>query len=132
MDAQALNAVLLLIAVAAAAVAVAYHRRAARLECELDSRRQDPLEGELVIVSTPKPDDQSIRGLVTRTTPAGGLLLTGAVYLERQTVRGGREEVVEVPAAGAIVVPAFSSAQIITDVVAQAEAPADVAQLRSA
>lgn len=115
MDVLGLAAVLFLIACAAAAVVYGC-RRIRDLEGELEAHRVSPLEGELVIVNTARPDDQSIRGLVARETAAGALVLTGAVYLERNAVRGGREEVIEVPAAGAIVVHNPSTTQIVTDV----------------
>lgn len=135
--------VLLILLAASAAAAVAYRRfarlekRAALLERELEERRREPLEGELVIVTTPKPDDRSMRGLVSRVTDAGALVLTGTVYLETQATRGGGVEIREVPAAGVTVVPSYSRAQIVTDVVGQAEDTndaelAEAVQLRAA
>lgn len=124
MDVLGLAAVLFLIACAAAAAVYGCRRGLRRirdLEGELEAHRSSPLEGELVIVNTARPDDQSIRGFVVRETAAGALVLTGAVYLERNAVRGGREEVIEVPAAGAIVVHNPSSTQIVTDVYRRGE-----------
>lgn len=114
MEAVALGLVgLLLILLGAAGAAIAVARRElvlvrgdfddaveaarhARRELEQD-RRLRVLEGELVVVNTPKPDDQSIRGVVRQELESGLLVLTGAVYLERD-VDHGRQVVREVPA----------------------------------
>lgn len=88
----------------------ACRERVAELEGELAARAASPLEGELVIVNTPAPDDQSIRGVVVRELNDGGLLLAGAVYLERVTARGGLEEVQE-RHVGDVIVPSYSFAQ---------------------
>lgn len=71
-------------------------------------RDRRPLQGEHVIVNTPKPDDQSLRGFCVEELSRDRLRLTGAVYLEPD----GRSGVVEVPA-GDVVVPAYSWAQVI-------------------
>lgn len=49
------------------------------------------LEGELVLVNTPRPDERTFRGLVVRELPAGELELRGAEELERVPARGGED-----------------------------------------
>jgi hypothetical protein len=94
-------------------LADAVERAAARRhELELAAlERGGELEGELVIVNTPRPDDQTLKGVCRRELASGGLVLEAAVYLERRPSRGS-EEVDEVPA-GDVVVPAYSFAQIV-------------------
>lgn len=77
----------------------AARRRGHELE---QARRARVLEGELVVVNTPKPDDQSIRGVVDRELDNGLLCLKAAVYLERDVARG-RETVREVPVGDVVV-----------------------------
>lgn len=60
------------------------------------------LEGELVVVNTPKPDDQSVRGVVRQELESGLLVLAGADYLERDHDRG-RETVRVVPVGDVVV-----------------------------
>lgn len=77
--------------------------RAHRLGRELaEAAHSRVLEGELVVVNTPKPDDQSVRGVVNRELESGLLVLTAAVYLERDRARG-RDTVREVPVGDVVV-----------------------------
>lgn len=93
------------------------HRTALEAElvkanAELAEHRRSPLEGELVIVNTPRPDDQSIKGVCVRDLGrAGGMVLEAAVYLDRG-IEHGREVPREVPA-GDVVVDRYSWAQIV-------------------
>lgn len=87
--------VLLALALAAAAlivagaVAVYLCRAGRRLEASLESMRAGlcSLEGRHCVVNTKRPDDQSIRGVVSEQYDDGGLLLRAAAYLEP----GGQE-----------------------------------------
>jgi hypothetical protein len=88
-------------------------RSAEVLELELAKLRgeleESDLVGELVIVNTPRPDDQTLKGVCRRDRgPDRGLVLEAAVYLEPR----GQGQVAEV-AAGDVVVPAYSWAQIV-------------------
>lgn len=74
--------------------------------------RRPILEGKLLLVNTPKPDDQTLQGVCRAELAGGGLLLEGAVYIDRVPVRGGGEEPREVPA-GTVVLPRYSFAQIV-------------------
>lgn len=74
--------------------------------------RRPSLVGELVVVNTPQPDDQSLRGIVRHELDNGGLVLTAAVYIDREHGRGGESTPVEVPA-GDVYVPSYSWAQIV-------------------
>lgn len=82
--------------------------RLRRLELERGRRR---LEGELVVANTPRPDDQSIRGVVVRELDGGGLELRAAVYLERELERGA--ETVREVAAGDVVLPRVAWVQVL-------------------
>lgn len=109
---------LLLVLVGAALTALVAARNVAdRLEAERDAagqrlrllgreleqaKRTRVLEGELVVVNTPRPDDQSVRGVVEQELDNGLLVLKGAVYLERIPGRG-REEVREVSVGDVVV-----------------------------
>lgn len=75
--------------------------RHARHELATDKTRR-VLEGELVVVNTPKPDDQSVRGVVRQELESGLLVLAGAVYLDRDRDRG-RDTVREVPVGDVVV-----------------------------
>jgi hypothetical protein len=112
-----LAGLLLVLLGAAGAVIVAVRNVADRLEAERDdairhlracqrdleqSRRLRVLEGELVVVNTPKPDDQSVRGVVRQELESGLLVLAGADYLERDHDRG-RETVRVVPVGDVVV-----------------------------
>jgi hypothetical protein len=76
----------------------------AELEADLERRDGRPeLEGRYVIVNTPKPDDQSLRGWVRRQYPDGALELRDADLLERAP----NGDVVAQPA-GEVLVPVNS------------------------
>jgi hypothetical protein len=76
--------------------------RVAELEAELERRDGGPqLEGRYVIVNTPKPDDQSLRGWVRRQYATGALELADADLLER----GPTGDLVAQPA-GVVLIPA--------------------------
>lgn len=93
------------------------HDRVAELEAELERRDGGPeLEGRYVIVNTPKPDDQSLRGWVRRQYPSGALDLADAELLERIDGR-----LVAQPA-GSVFVPANSWVGLDADPPAPAEA----------
>jgi hypothetical protein len=79
--------------------------RLAELEDELQ-RARGPLVGQLVVVNTPRPDDQSIRGVITAQLDDGGFVLAGAELLETIRDRGG-DQVVE-QQIGDVVVPRYS------------------------
>lgn len=85
----ALAALLLsLVALAAAgAITAALYLRHRSSSPSVPSR----LEGELVLVNTPRPDERAYRGLVVRELPAGELELRGAEELERVPTRGGED-----------------------------------------
>lgn len=84
--------------------AILHARRASRRLAELEAERAaSPLVGRTVVVNTPRPDDQALRGVVTRELEDGGVVLAGAAYLDRVEVRGGGAEVREVPAGDVVV-----------------------------
>jgi hypothetical protein len=83
--------------------------RIGELEDDLERYRTGPLLGQRVIVNTPRPDEQSIRGVVTIELDSGGLVLAAAELLETVHDRDG--EHVEAQAIGDVVVPAYSWAQ---------------------
>jgi hypothetical protein len=108
---MAVIGLILVVALAAAVViALRTQRRARELERKLEQRRR-PLEGELCVIHTPKPDDQSLRGVVRAELDRGALVLSAAVYLEREGGERGGEVLREVPV-GDVVIPAYSWAQI--------------------
>lgn len=103
--------ILVLVAAAALLVLAAYLVRRERLERETSraaeaSRLQalpPPLLGHTVVVNTPRPDDRSIRGVVTRELDGGGVVLSAAV-IYNEVVGAGREaKVVEIPAGEVVV-----------------------------
>lgn len=57
---------------------------------------EDLLVGKTVVVNTPKPDDQSFRGVVREELATGELVLGAAIYYERRWGRGGQEVAAEV------------------------------------
>jgi hypothetical protein len=87
------------------------HAMRARIAAVEEEVASSALVGELVVVNTPKPDDQTLRGVCTRELKSGGLVLEAAVYLEREWSKGA-EVAREVPA-GDVVVPAYSWAQVV-------------------
>lgn len=88
----------------------AARRRLEELELE---RRRSPLEGELVIVNTPRPDDQTLRGVCLRDLGRErGMVLTAAEYVDTELARG-EEKPRRTPLVGEVHVPAYSFAQIV-------------------
>lgn len=87
-----------------------------RLEDLALARQRSPLEGELVLVNTPKPDDQTIRGVCRRelrdeTGRPVGIVLEAAEYVGTELHRG-EERPTRTPI-GDVVVPAYAFAQIV-------------------
>lgn len=78
-------------------------QRVGELELELAELTASPIVGKVVVVNTPRPDDQSIRGVVTRELEDGGVVLTAAVVLETVVDRAGESSVEERPAGDVVV-----------------------------
>lgn len=80
----------------------------------LDRERRTSLEGKLVVVNTPRPDDQTIRGVCRRELfddegRPTALVLEAAEYVDSEHVRG--EDRARRTPIGTVTVPAYSFAQ---------------------
>lgn len=106
---MALSAAALLLSTAAIAftAGLAWARRDRR--ASESGRGRPSLEGRRVIVNTPKPDDQAIRGVVVQELEDGGYALAAAEYLE--PAQGGTIREVK---AGDVIVPRASWIQLVT------------------
>lgn len=80
-----------------------------------------PLLGQTVVVTTPRPDDRSIRGVVIRELDGGGVVLSAAVIYDEVVGPGREAKAVEIPA-GEVVVYAVAWFQILYPVDPQPEA----------
>lgn len=80
--------------------------RITELDDELEGYRAGPLVGQRVIVNTPRPDEQSIRGVVTLTLDDGSIVLAAGELLE--TVRDRDGEHVEAQPLGDVVIARHS------------------------